>query len=406
MRNIVTIDLVADKVIDIAMEEAESNSIAIKYINAASEGSSPKVEFYKPEQYRGYVAFEEGQEEYAVDVPDECINDGHIFHFRHISDKRAHKYFHITGNILKFDSMMLILTGDCVLAMTGAEKSEPSPSPDPPQPPQPPQPSNIGWVSNDDHESYKYLMEHYNLPYIKAHNTVKSYIMNSRTDGRVHTFYSDGVSPAFMWGTRKNFKLKMKINSSLQEFGTLGPGYVLLERSSGYTSLTYDLYDDGIEEFMLDGFECAIPQIRNHFGEWSNYKDVTWFDVVCFPTTYAVNGATYDIENYFVISSTDNAGAPRLYALNSGSTIIVKDEALIITVNDAVARFTYDPTSYAPTCNLNATYTNNPHRINYNGETKEGIVSYIQCSTFDVYDDAGNIVYRKDCTLEKLTTYT
>lgn len=137
MRNVVTIDLIADKVIDIAMEEAESNSIAIKYINAASEGSSPKVEFYKPEQYCGYVAFEEGQEEYTADVPEDCINDGHIFHFRHISDKRAHKYFHITGNISKFDSMMLILTGDCVLKMTGTEKSEPTPSPDPPPTPTP-----------------------------------------------------------------------------------------------------------------------------------------------------------------------------------------------------------------------------------------------------------------------------
>ena len=88
MQNIITIDVVADT-ISINAAESEENSIAIKLINCTGNETSPCVEFYKAENYLGSTALDKGKQEYLVAVPDECINDGHIFHFRYVHSEKS-----------------------------------------------------------------------------------------------------------------------------------------------------------------------------------------------------------------------------------------------------------------------------------------------------------------------------
>jgi len=126
VQNIVKIDVSTDTILSISTVYDESNSITIKFTNCTVNDTPPEVEFYKPEKYCGCITFDTSQQEYAVDVPDECIGDGHIFHFRYICDNRAHKYFHILGNANAYESMTLKqLTGN-VMTMEGSELSTPN----------------------------------------------------------------------------------------------------------------------------------------------------------------------------------------------------------------------------------------------------------------------------------------
>lgn len=119
MQNTIKIDVVTDTIVSISTVDNGSNSIVIKFTNCTVNDTPPEVEFYKPEKYCGCVTFDTGQREYAATVPDECINDGHVFHFRYVCKDKAHKYFHVLGNATKFENMTLEKVANDVVVMRG-----------------------------------------------------------------------------------------------------------------------------------------------------------------------------------------------------------------------------------------------------------------------------------------------
>lgn len=131
MQNIIKIDVTTDTIISISTVDNGSNSIIITFTNCTVNDAPPEVEFYKPEKYCGCITFDTGQQEYTATVPDECINDGHVFHFRYVCKDKAHKYFHVLGDATKFENMTLEQLANDVVKMVGVPKVNDDPPPEP-----------------------------------------------------------------------------------------------------------------------------------------------------------------------------------------------------------------------------------------------------------------------------------
>lgn len=129
MQNTIKIDVSTDTILSISTVDNGSNSIAITFTNCTVNDTPPEVEFYKPEKYCGCVTFDTSQQEYTTTVPDECVGDGHVFHFRYVCKDKAHKYFHIIGDATKFINMKLEQIANDVMKMVGVMKVNTEPEP-------------------------------------------------------------------------------------------------------------------------------------------------------------------------------------------------------------------------------------------------------------------------------------
>lgn len=123
MRNILTLDVSKDEVVSLEQSDDGTNAIAIKFINCINCGANPRVEFYKKAEYIDSINFSEGSNTNDVEIPFDYISDGHILHFRYISDVIKHKYFHILGNASLYEDMRLTKLTSDVLEMQGTMPS-------------------------------------------------------------------------------------------------------------------------------------------------------------------------------------------------------------------------------------------------------------------------------------------
>lgn len=261
-----------------------------------------------------------------------------------------------------------------------------------------------GWVSMEDDSSYKYLLEHYYLPYLQKTYDVKSYILSMHRNYHIIIWQGDGAKLKVKWGKRKNFELDMLADgASCDLFPNIDSnGYINIFSRSSYDAIHYTI---GSGQMMFYNITCEVPKIQNRLNKWSRFDDITWFDVIKFPNQCSINNIDYDVKDYLCI--TNSAGTyMRLYAFPAKVTLTITDDGFLRSEN-MVCRYSYviDDTESSYNPGVAVLDTLDSVNIDYSSSTVDEIVGFIQCSTFDILDSAGNVLYAADCTLEQLTTY-